>query len=131
MGGDWILNVEPMRESTLSVPPLQYDYDQIEELTNTHSDGDRTDKEEVEVVRVERWGFDSKKNWKRIRTVYTTTEEADIIESAGESDYPEFSFWPSPMLVGKDGRSKVMRGFKKTCFKMYYPEHEEPDKKVH
>lgn len=129
-GGDWVLHEKPMWENTLSDSPTQYKNEQIEELTNTLSEADKADSGEVEIVRVERWGFDSKKNWKRIRTVYTTTEEADIIESASESDYPEFSFWPSPMLVGKQDRAKVMRGFKKTCFKLYYPEPKEEEKKV-
>lgn len=130
-GGDWVLHENPMWENTLSDSPTQYKNEQIEELTNTLSEADKADSGEVEIVKVERWGFDSKKNWKRIRTVYTTSEEAENIESASESDYPDFSYWPSPALVGKDGKAKVMRGFKKTCFKLYYPEHEEKDKKVH
>lgn len=129
-GGDWVLHEEPMSENTLSVSPTQYNNEQKEELTNTLSEDDETDKEEVEVVRVERWGFDSKKNWKRIRTVYTTVEEAESIESASESDYPDLTFWPSPTMVGKQDKAKVMRGFKKTCFKLYYPEPKEEEKKV-
>lgn len=129
-GGDWVLHIKPFdspsedtekpmpENPTLDTTP-QYKKERKEELKNTLLAEGKTD-----VVTVERWGFNTKGNWKRIRTVYTTIEEADNIEAASENDYPVFQFWPSKKMVGS-GKSKTMSGFKKTCFKTYYPEQEE------
>lgn len=76
----------------------------------------------IDVVTVERMGYDSKGNWKKNKTFYTTVEEADKIEEAGENDYPEFGYWASRGLVGGDRGRKTMAGYKKTCFKLFYPE---------
>lgn len=74
-------------------------------------------------VRVEKWDFDSKGNWKRKRTVYTTSDEADKIEEAGKDEYVTFGYWPSPRLVGIQDKMKTMSE-KKTKLKTEYPEEE-------
>ena len=79
-------------------------------------------------VRVEKWDFDSKGNWKRKRTVYTTVDEADKVEEAGKDEYVTFGFWPSPTLVGRQDKMKTMSE-KKTKLKTEYPEPEEKTEK--
>lgn len=76
------------------------------------------------VVRVEKWDFDSKGNWKRKRTVYTTIDEADKIEGAEKEEYVTFGFWPSPTLVGNQDKMKTMNE-KKTKLKTEYPDTHE------
>lgn len=75
----------------------------------------------IPVVRVEKWDFDSKGNWKRKRTVYTTIEEADKIEGADRDEWVAFSFWPSPPLVGQMDKAKTMNE-KRTKLKTEYPD---------
>lgn len=92
-----------------------------EELTKDQNIDVGGEPDNQEVVTVEKFGYNSKGEWKRLRTVYTTTDEADRIEAASETDYPEFRYWPSRARVG-NGDGKMMGGVKKTCLKVSYPE---------
>lgn len=78
---------------------------------------------ENQIVRVDKWDFDSKGNWKRKRTVYTTVEEADKIDSADREEYVTFNFWPSLPLVGNQDKVKTMSE-KKTKLKTEYPDND-------
>lgn len=93
---------------------------------------ERDSVEKPPVVRVEKWDFDSKGNWKRKRTVYTTIDEADKIEAAEKDEYVQFGFWPSPTLVGHSDKMKTMSE-KKTKLKTEYPDEPsgEDDKLKH
>lgn len=138
-GGDWVLHIKPfdspsedtekpMPENPTLDTTLQYKKERKEELNNLTGGGkspDGTSKEEI--VTVERWGYGQKGDWKRLRTVYTTTEQADTIESASENDYPEFEYWASATLASRGGNSRTMKGYKKTCFKVIYPDSEEEE----
>lgn len=125
-GGDWVLHErpfdgkKPMSENTIQGFPTQYKNERTQELNNTPMGGGNP-----MVVRVEKWDFDSKGNWKRKRTIYTTVDEADKIEEAEKDEYVSFGFWPSPPLVGQMDKMKTMSE-KKTKLKTEYPD--EPEK---
>lgn len=111
----------PISENPMSGTPRLYNKEGINKEEYNYSAGNDLQRD---VVVVERMGYNSKGAWKKNKTLYTTPEEADKIESAGESEYPEFSYWPSRASVGQESKEKVMRGYKKTCFKLLYPEPE-------
>lgn len=128
-GGDWVLHEEPfdeknpMSENTTQVSTPQIKNECKEELKTAPMSGGNP------IVKVEKWDFDSKGNWKRKRTVYTTIEEADKIEGAEKDEYITFGFWPSPPLVGKVEKMKTMSE-KKTKLKTEYPEEDEEESKT-
>lgn len=133
-GGDWVLHENrqatglenPSSENPSLANPTQYNNETSKELKTNYAVGKTNSSEptNVDVVVVERMGFNSKGEWKKNKTFYTTVEEADRVEEAGESDYPEFDYWSSRGLVGGERGRKTMRGYKKTCFKLSYPEPE-------
>lgn len=147
-GGDWVLHEfpfdekKPISENTIQDKSTQIKKERKEERKNTpmrgrnqpqeNSPHSPTESVSVEsspeslsiptpVVRVEKWDFDSKGNWKRKRTVYTTIEEADKIEGADRDEWVAFSFWPSPPLVGQMDKAKTMNE-KRTKLKTEYPD---------
>lgn len=141
-GGDWIVHripfdkedecdsnsterkdTNPMSENTTSGKATQIEKERRRELKTAPMGGGSQS-----AVKVEKWDFDSKGNWKRKRTVYTTVDEADKIEEAGKDEYIQFGFWPSPVQVGQLDKMKNMNE-KKTKLKVEYPEEEKSEEK--
>ena len=127
-GGDWVIHEIPFDELKVAEDPMRENLapesrPQIEKERNQELKKTPMLAEKPSVVRVEKWDFDSKGNWKRKRTVYTTVDEADKIEEAGKDEYVSFGFWPSPTLVGHQDKMKTMSE-KKTKLKTEYPEEE-------
>lgn len=127
-GGDWVLHEIPFDELIVCKNPMGENTTpesrpQIEKEENQERKKAPMSAEKPSVVRVEKWDFDSRGNWKRKRTVYTTVDEADKIEEAGKDEYVSFGFWPSPTLVGRQDKMKTMSE-KKTKLKTEYPDEE-------
>lgn len=134
-GGAWVLHEtptaeKPTAENQAAEKPAQYNNERTKELNTINAAVESTTPPSVStptmpIVRVDKMGYGTNGKWKRLRTVYTTEEQADIIEAASEADYLEFKYWPSPPLVGKEDKAKTMGGVKKTCLKIFYPEPED------
>lgn len=126
MNGEWISEVA--KESKELGDILDAQNEHPKDAQNEHPILNDTKEKRLTkdvIVKVEKWDFDSKNNWKRKRIVYTTPSEADKIEEASKEEYVTFNYWPSPVQVGDETKAKSMNE-KKTKLKTEYPEIEEP-----